>query len=168
MLDITMNTRDAYQMVANHFNEHIAEYKLQVKGWQEQMEQYGKDIVAWSQSGKGKKPEPPVEPRSYRQDYLNLLEVLRAHTEQQIQLNEHQVRMVVLNEFRWMHQFVTQSATYGGNMANDLAGEGFASEAEAGGLLEEVEALTAVFKSTDMAMEVESVVEDEESDDQEA
>jgi hypothetical protein len=111
---IVMLTSKVQSLLETHRENHILEYQAQLEGWKKEMETYSMKVSAWAYKGGEPKDRPHQanKPQDFTEDYDNLIDMVKNHTRDEMQLDHSDFEIIVKDKFGWKETFHLNSTMY--------------------------------------------------------
>lgn len=110
-MKITMDKNTVLNKLYSNREKHRATYADAKLGWEVKMEEYSKQLAQWAKGGTDR-PQEPHKPVNFMKEYDFLIEMIEAHREASIQLDEDDFKKIIKNEFSWSGYFATTNSAY--------------------------------------------------------
>lgn len=116
-MKIKLRNINVLTTVKENKQNHIKEYEKQLNGWKKKMKEHNELMVKWAEGGGSEeRPREPFKPTNYTKDYDKNIELLNAHEDDFIELEEYEYDTLIKDKFQWKSGFLATSNMYvGGN-----------------------------------------------------
>lgn len=125
-MQITVYKETALTRLKTNRQQHIDEFAAQMQGWKLAMEQFTKSLAEWSTRNsenifeaddvmkmiKKQRPEEPSKPYNYVHEYDAYIELIEANVTTTINIDEHEFKHIIKNQFSWSKTFAFNSSIY--------------------------------------------------------
>jgi len=115
MHNVKMNRKELLKIVKDNQKKHVVEYNESVEDYKVAVIKVAQENLKKAKTGDMvlfKFRAMPQAPTSYEDNYTRAIRMLELSVEDVIDIDEHIFNQLVLDEWGWKQNFVTQSALY--------------------------------------------------------